>query len=88
MNAVFGICMVLILLMLSGQVIATTYYVKPDGCDSAVVSDVLANIAVSDGQLDIELSLGQGSDPKPQLMGLEITASALVPSPPTNFMVR
>jgi hypothetical protein len=78
----------LFLLILSGQTIATTYYVKPDGNDNAAVRDVLANIGVTDGQPDIVLSLGQGQDPKPQLMGLEITNAAPAPSPPRNYIVR
>jgi hypothetical protein len=58
------------------------------GSSLTAVRDVIPNISVTDGQLDIKLSLGQGQDPKPQLMGLEITTAAPVPSPPGSLMVR
>jgi hypothetical protein len=58
------------------------------GAPNTAVRDVLANISVTDGKLDIQLSLGQAQDPKPQLMGLEITTAAPVPSPPGSLMVR
>lgn len=58
------------------------------GTPSTATRDVISNISVTDGQLDIQLSLGEGQDPKPELMGLEITVAAPAPSPPTNFIVR
>jgi hypothetical protein len=58
------------------------------GAPLTAVRDVIANINVTDGQLDIQLSPGQGQDPKPEIMGLEITLAAPAPSPPTNFIVQ
>jgi hypothetical protein len=58
------------------------------GAPNTAVRDVFANIIVTDGQLDIILSLGQGQDPKPQLMGLEITVAEPLPSAPANLIVR
>jgi hypothetical protein len=61
---------------------------KLAGAPFTAVRDVIPNISVIDGQLNIELSLGQGADPKPQLMGLEITLAAPIPAPPANLIVR
>lgn len=58
------------------------------GAPNTAVRDVIQNISVTDGELDIQLSLGAGQDPKPELMGLEITVAAPVPSPPANLIVR
>lgn len=61
---------------------------KLAGAPLTAVRDVIPNITVTDGQLNIELSLGQGADRKPQLMGLEIAVAAPVPSAPSNITVK
>jgi parallel beta-helix repeat protein len=61
---------------------------KLAGAPLTASRDMIPNITVADGQINIELSLAEGQDPKPQLMGLEIAVAAPVPSPPSNFIVR
>lgn len=53
---------------------------KKAGAPLTGIRDVIRNVFVSNGFMDIELSPGEGRDPKPQLAGMVITTAAR----PTN----